>query len=37
MSPFNILKQNLIFDIPVGLTLEQLQVSHEVDLTFNFM
>ena len=22
MSPYNILKQNLVFDIPVGLTLE---------------
>lgn len=37
MSPYNILKQNLVFDIPIGLTLEQLQVSHEIDFTFSFL
>ena len=37
MSPYNILQQNLVFDVPVTASLEQLQVALEIDFTLNFM
>ena len=37
LSPYNVITQNLVLDVPLGTTLDQLSMKLEIDPNLNFM